>query len=673
MTKNLIKIGALCMPLAFSNYALAAAEVTNEAAEAYQQSLELQQARRGGITIPATLGEAFDPQPAPTGDHGFLYNQWSKAKLKFHKNLISKNLTIMGHASLGFVVDYNYLVQPAFIQNKQQRLDSYSAGINLTIPVGSLSAGTSLSGQATFSRIIDDKNTAAIQTPYFLNRIPWNTSVAKNDLNPGDMVRVEISSSANGGRGMYSGHSGFGTSLYASISRGAHLILDVYKMNKDYVRVRLIAVRRAGDFSGNIGVEAIHPATLAANVVQKLVSDSLSVQPVSLGVNKNGLSSMPVETYLLDYVFNLENAEAVAAYDILMKNIKAVNVAEYINFQLKEKTVGERMLVLAKDVQELVKKYSQFPVVQRPVDRIFQGQTSTRYTTTHLGSQLKLGLNLWNKQLDNSDSRTSVQGYDDQNASNQMLYLSFSDVNNTELGFDLFQTLNYNQVEALVDSKSGKPGISDIVFTKNLSDKSMNDDQILAAQSYIHFTAPGYASQIDWSPYLNGKSKHNGYVQIKTVFHEEAINSIAGVSEREIYDRFHSFISQYPNSTEQTHLRYEYDIRIISKQFSIILNQNSVLEEKLNAFSRINGMSLFQELGTSVISSFLPPSQFENLVYLSVEAGAAELQPISKKFGNNSLTKAYSSLQFMLSLVNNRSFDLRLQIDSAENYKEIPR
>jgi hypothetical protein len=205
---------------------------------------------------------------------------------------------------------------------------------------------------------------------------------------------------------------------------------------------------------------------------------------------------------------------------------------------------------------------------------------------------------------------------------------------------------------------------------------------VLTAKSYIDLTVPSLSQQINWAPYLTSKKKHNGYIHIKTVFHDSALNSI-NATEEELHDRLRSFVDNFKGNIfssryedpEDTTLtingKLEYDIRDTAKYLAIVLSKMTPLSEKTAAFSVVRQLPVFQSLGAALISSFLPAAQFQEMVYINVEAGAADLPSISYTHGDYSLTKSYSSLQFMLGLINNRSFDLRLQLESSEVAKVL--
>lgn len=635
--------------------------------------------------VPTTVKDITNPNPQT---QGFWADQWDKANIAFGQSLVNTNTTIMGSVGLGLSIDYNYLVQPAYIQNKQQRIDRYSAQLNLSkaFPaLAGISVGGTFSTQVSFSRIMDAKSDAVFIRPYFLNKIPWDTNRALNDINPGDVVRIELSTGLSLGDGMYRGVDGYGGNFYASISRSANLLVDVYKMDKNIVRVRLMAIRRTGDMTAGLTLEPLNPMMLAKNVLERPLTNRFVLHPLNFSFGGNSKAQFPVETFMLDYVFNLSTPEASTAFDSLMNNIGKINIREYLNFQLSSSSVGERMLTLASDVETLVQKYIELPPENRPIDRVFKGKSSTQYGNRHLGSQLKLGLNVWNKQLDSSHGTTSIRGYNDLDQQSSMLYLSNYDIDNFEFGWDFWQTLKFKQSEILTMPSANEKdihAISDMVFTRNLSDKTLSDKDVEAAKAYIGLTIPNLVEEIDWKPYLNGKTKRNGYIQIKTVFHESTLNTIR-TTEKSIYDRLHVMVDAYPEyilttysvDTEDTELqingRLEYDIRDVAKRLAIIFDPEKNLDEKLEAFSLVRRYPLYQELGAALIASYLPQDQLNDLVYMDIQAGAAGLPFISKTVGKYSLTKSYSSLQFMLGLINNRSFDLRIQLDAAESAKKV--
>lgn len=115
-------------------------------------------------------------------------------------------------------------------------------------------------------------------------------------------------------------------------------------------------------------------------------------------------------------------------------------------------------------------------------------------------------------------------------------------------------------------------------------------------------------------------------------------------------------------------LDHEHLLGEIEKFTPLALKANSILhdqdtDDRFTAFKALKGDKLFQEISMGFITSLLPQDKLFELVYFNLVAGSRETEQITMRFGTNGESDFYKSMQYILSLINDRSFDLRLQMN----------
>jgi len=649
-------------------------------------SLQLFAEEESQLQENATLGKAIE-----TVDR-YSSKLWEKVKIDFDTKIVNENFSIDSDdhpLSVGVNFKYKYTVTPAYIKDLHHRFDRYILNLSAGTSVAEhLGVGAGINITTTFARLFEDKWVAIKSTPYFPNRIPWTADRALHHLQPGDIARLEMSLNGNIGTGS---ESSSGSAVKARASLGLHsgssVILDVYRMKEHRIRVRIVTTRSTANINLSAGVGLTKAIDFGANLFHRISKGNIHFNPLSLGTSFNPLDALPVDTMMVDYVFNLASDDARKAYDEIFAKLYYLKFAKFLNFMKKEKEHGKKMFSEVAVADDLFLRYKELPLDFRPIDRIFKGRTVTNFWTTNVDTKVKAFANILTNGYTVYNSQSFIRGFDEDNKPLDLIYLVSNKTSNFSALADFFKKTKYDSFQSLFHAapkdNSEKMEVrptqpSDLIFMKNIGDANLSLDQITSIKSYLERSAPAAIKDIDWSKIESLPKLINGYVQTQILFHEETLQAISGnLSAGEIYTKLRKLVDEHPEKNwlpvtmntqgqnpemAQTQDKFEEDIQTMTYKFNTLLNDPSP-EKKLEALAELKMIQLFQEIGPAFLFSLLPKEKIKDLVYVKVNAGSSKGALINHNFGKEDLSALYSSLQFMLALINDRGFDLRVQLE----------
>lgn len=587
--------------------------------------------------------------------------------------------------SLSGDIRYRYLVEPAFVKDLHQRFDiySFSAGLGTSALKG-VGLGMNIGMQVTFSRLFENKTDALKSKIYFINRIPWEHQDVAEQLDTGDAVRIEINSDGSIGKGTEEAAGNFKANLGASVSRGTRFIVDTYKLKGNNVRLRLIATRTEGMLSVSAAISPLEKLSVGSGLGDKILGKFLKCHPVSAGASTTLGERLPVDTFMVDYVFNLDNKDAQLAYNQIMSTIKHLHFERHLNFQKNEQKLGEELLKYVQPAEHVFTQDKHKPRNQVGVDRIFKGKTVTELGSFSLKSEC---LNAWDAQLTTSNSDTNLRSYNRDEVATDQILLTTTTLKKKDYVFGLYGNQNINSMNGLFNASRDESNldrlrptnVTDIIFTQDIQDKDLSTSDVRTIKDQLELAAPTIASTIDWGKLTEGSTKSNGYVRTAFVFHHEAFKELQKYDAATLYTKLRNYVDNYPDKlslpantqhdpTNTTNDKYEADIQDITYKLNRIFHSESH-QERLDGFSELRRQLLFQAIGPGFITSLLPTEKLEDLVYFRLNAGAAKGSSVSFIYGKNDISDIYKSMQYIQAVINDRSFDLRLQLDEKGEFQ----
>ncbi len=649
--------------------------------------------------------DVFAPKPG-----GWIRKQWDKLKIKLDGNFLEKSWPMGENKNIGLGLYWQFIVQPAFIKDYQQRLDIYSTNPSLGWSLqNGFGVGANVGGQVTFSRLFKNKWDAIKgQTKcsakrkdllgrmgiYFLNRIPfnpedlWQPGKPENsyDLQSGDAVRIEYSSSGSGAWGEEDLGGFFKSNVSFSASRSSALIVDIYKLKGSHVRLRLVGTRNTASFGSSLGLALLKQVFSGSYmfIVKWFIEKWLQIKPLSLSFSMVPFEKYPVNTFMADYVFDLSKPEGAEAYRKIMAKIK--NPANYLsdfNFFSSQAKIGSAMEKYIAPAEDLFARDRDRETTDRAVDRLFKARAASTNLSYSAESEFT---KLFTGRIGGHIAHTNISAFESDNSSRHYTYVSSnSNIKHTRMkvnGFEFNESINgLFEADRVVNENTVvyKPKLlQDFILTNDFENKNLERQDILNFKNTLDRSIPAIAKLIDWHGLTDIKDSTNGYIRTLFVVHENALPYLARYTYQELRSRLSDYIWNHPNRLHYENLantssspfksdspyhNMENMITELAMLMDTVLH-NPKPEERFIAFKTLKNDEVFQEISMGFITSLLPEDELNELVYFNLVAGGRDINNMPPfTFGKNGVSDFYKAMQYILSLINDRSFDLRVQMN----------
>lgn len=625
-----------------------------------------------------TLEDFVSPQKG-----SWLHDQWEKLKIQVDGKILDADTDFGSSGALGTNLSFRYQVQPAFVKNYHQRFDMYKASLGLGYG-DSIGVSTNLEAQVTFSRLYPTKNEAIKARVYFLNRFPFKGEEALTHLTPGDAVRLEISSDGSIGKGFSELFSEKGNATaYLSLSKGTRFILDVYRMKNNRTRMRLLANRNLGSINGGIGLNPLGKFDIGVSILDRVLNRWFHCSPAALNASNTLGEDNPIDTIMVDYIFDLKQQEGLEAYNEVMKEVKHLQWALLLNYLRSPKGLSDALVNYVAKAEQQFQRDRSKSYQDRAVDRLFKGRTMTESSSVTLKSDC---FRIWDSSITTSHTVTSVQSFDrnDQTSDNILVATNLKKKGDYFLNFlgtesdlsvnALFpgQRVNENQSTRVIPT-----GLSDLVIARTFKDKALRHSELVHMIHDFNYQYPAFSKSVDWISLMTGEKQINAYARMSFVFHRDALENLRGMSGSELYSKLREFVDNHPRKLwlphdlsnnrntdgHQMSDKFEEDVQYISIKLAEILNATDVMTS-FDGFAELRRNNLFQAIGAGFLMSLLPDEEVRNKIHLDFTAGSDQRPAVSVSTSAPGASNLYTALNFILNTLNDRSFDLRLQLDA---------
>lgn len=646
------------------------------------------------LGLPGTVAELIQPI-----SRSVWSELWEKAQISASATPFGQTLQ-MGDLALGLNLSFEAKAYPAFVADLQQRVDTYTFTASPSLPIDGLGLNGSLSGQMIFSRLYPTKAAATFTVPYWLNKYPLTAETLLKNLDPGDLARLDLSLGVSLGKGR---NDGFGStnyqgSLALNISRGSELIVDVYRMKDSMARVRILALRNQAEINATAGLNIVNLIDAGIGLWNRLFGHLFSINLLSLGATWTPIQQLPLEAYMVDYVFDMSKPDAVTAYNTLFNELHDWQLFSALNFQLGSATVASRLASIIAAPEAIALQDRNKPAQDRAVDRLFKGESETLFGSFTRTSKIRLLVDIWDRELLSNRSTVDIRGYDRDDKALDLIYYSSTHNDTFSAVQNIWQTLETNSSEVLFQAQrktdSGTIELVptaplDIELIRNLSDASLGAGQIAKAKSLLDLSLPAKISQqIPWGTLTDGTSKINAYVNIKFLVHGAALALLQPLSDQDLEKRIRDLVTKDPYADyvmtintdnyaegrandEALLSKMDQDIQALKIRILVLMDSKASLNDKLKALDDLRNLSLFDEVGPALLISLLPPEVLQDQIYVEVKAAGLDQTPVDFQFGTSDTSKNYSSFRFMIAMLNNHSFDMRVQLDTEGHFSAI--
>ena len=458
-------------------------------------------------------------------------------------------------------------------------------------------------------------------------------------------------------------------------------------MEKEKVHVQLNTIQADLDFGLSASIKSFDLDSDDNSGVLGFLQKKLSAVLINLGFSR---TVKPQDIHVVDYIFNLKDQDGISAYNHFMNEVrsyeylKAMNIIEDQNKSYTKELVNKG-LSIAEDIQL---RDARLQPSDRAVDRIFKGVLMTRYHSFTRSHRLKLLFTIASYSDNINNSVSVVTSVDRYNQNNTHLYTNQL-INTRYEGLKLIEKKNLRMTESLVKmNKNSESEMSDLVFTRNLSDKSLSAEQVLEFKKFIEFSIPNLdqdQQRFGWDKLADKKSKTNGYIRAVLTLNNQSLKSLPKLSQKEIYQILKEMVQTYPIKSELLSIHapntdlgdnasppelgsLQRDINEISAILFEMLNADDSLAKNIALTKLQPYYNLFSDIGPRFIISLIPADQVENAIRLTVNSSNAQNIGFAGSYGNAFPSENYLAINDARRIIYDRSFDLRLVTNELGEY-----
>lgn len=609
--------------------------------------------------------------------------------------------------------DYQYVVEPAFRDNEQMRKDIWEFKVGVRTPT-EIVASSNATVRLTFSRFYGGKAAkwnAIKACPYFLTQTPLNTNEIKTKLRDGDGFRFEVIGTTSLGNEKIA-DSGIDGVVNVGVKTEALFLMDLFKLNNERVRTRLLGVKNKGEVSLGFTVKNASPLDFIRGKLRDALTFGFSI----LFRKSFSLFSLsekyPLDTMMVDYLYKFSTPDTLdlgaikgnreipeAAVEELFQNIRHFGFSSLFfsmpgKDQKRDEALGLKLLDKIGITRDLAKseleRYRKGEIEAK--DMKVRGLFVGRMQSDLVSGEGKIWFSeIFSKkgQIGNLDS--FVTSYDE-NIQPHYYYL-----NNT---FQKSQTRKYlgrerynfgRDFDILVladkDRKIGQ--ISDIVVRTEIQDTDLDADEIAAIKNSLARSLPeNFRNNPEFNAFFPTGDQTNAFLSHRYVFGHEAFKTISDMSKNYLAQLLYNFIENHPdkkfmaslpsNNAEYTggdgtyaeQKAFEIS-RIMNPEFTqeeLKKNPNISNERSMKAFEVANRDPIFDKyIVNEFFSSILPKENSEKLFGLNLKITSRELgNPPPVNLGEKTVSPVYEAVSFLRTVISDPSLDMQM-IGSGDN------
>ncbi|QDK39085.1 hypothetical protein [Bdellovibrio sp. NC01] len=623
-----------------------------------------------GSTLPAHAGGLEFLEPAKLAQK--VKNLIAKQKIGATVNIVDAEV----FDGLSAALKYKMQSEPSYVDGYYTRLDKYTLDVDANpgdfIDGNDLPLGFSIDHQSEiiFARQFKKQSESLTALPYTPKNLPLSAEQAIKNLNPGDFVaitgKLSLVLSLNGSAPLTAiGNASGSTHVYIS----GEFLIHTFRMPNNKLRLKLIAIRGKGG-GADAGVTMDNFKIVGFKWADHRIKSWINLDPLNLGINKDANN-----LFMLDYVFDLNNAQAAQAFDNLIHKKTRFSELAFINPISNSDAVKEDVLTDLTDVESITAEDHGLQPSQRRIDRVFKGSNDSISS----GSSFKFGLNVLRFEAGSTYAQNKVVHIDRDEVEQKYILDSFQTSKKVNAIFGLFGDSSKIFTNMLFSSDDTWKPLDFVALTlgRELKMKNVSQRDFRKIQEHVREVIPAsqYA-KIDWKNWDFSKGQRvNGYFKNEIFFHPDSLRYMPSLDYQMAYSRLYNFIKErgYPRvpphetsvygDDQHGFERYEADISYIARSLAIVFNPGETSERRYQQFKLLKDFPLWQEYGGAFLLSLVPQDKLATLISYEMTFSAKGVETISFKFGNFAQEELYKSLMYIQQIITDRSFDLRLYTD----------
>nr|HPI41378.1 hypothetical protein [Pseudobdellovibrionaceae bacterium] len=482
----------------------------------------------------------------------------------------------------------------------------------------------------------------------------------------------------------------------------SYFLVEMYRLKDNRIRVRMIANRSLFNITPSLNVSTNDLITGGFGFLLSPIQRLFDCSPLSFAASTNLFEKTPVDSMMSDYVFDLNQKEGVSAFGFLIKELTDLDYLKYLNFIYDHKKLSESLNSLLEKTDESFHQQKHIAPEKRAIHRLFKGRTITNYKSIDLNSKC---LRIWNLNLFSiRNAASDIRSFDENEVPRDYNYYSSATNNKLTYISDLYGEGQQFSANALFNGvrlgnkkdqiKVTPLNLNDLIITRQFKTLDYTRKDLVKIKNYLNYTTPDYSKEIQWGKFEDSGKRQNAYFFVRWVFDPDFVTQIDNELKQNPFltlsSRLENYLNHFPNKSylpapnENDHMRqswhgkFDMDIQIISQDLTVAIEmipqdstdivRRQVMEKKVQAFRNLQSNELFQHIGPGFLISLLPKDQVKNFVNFRLIAGARKTEPLNFERGAPGPTEIYSSIEYILASIQDREFDVRLQLNENGAY-----
>lgn len=673
------------------------ARIKNEQAEGFASLSDLQdensQLGRSAVTIENELQSSWSARAQALVDKlkkkagPTVSNKIDNFRLA--ETIGLENKVFKGH----YLLDANYqiVVEPNYRNGEQVRRDIYVFGVGASKSLKTFAngkAGTAIGGKyqirLTFSRIFKGPNAkldAIFSMPVMPSKLPLSADGIKDKIKVGDTLRVEILGNASLGVSASQTKNIGSVGVGASYGKEALFMLDIYRHSDLQTRIRLFGLKNRGTFSVSASTN-LTPWTEWRPESSGRIEDAIKKQTnlgVGIGYSHSAdiFHDFPIDTMMLDYLYKFASAQsgeipansAEAAINEILGNSRRIGLMPLFSLLTGNDELDKNMQNRAPLSAQLAKEDFGKGDEAR-VRQLFKGRITSTTSTIAAGVGLTKLVGTGNLSL------TQMKSFvESENALNQKEYHILVSASNNKASQSKIlkedsNTINDIDILMKADEKQQVTEVLDLITNSDQRDRKFEGQDLEKMQTALLKVVPTSLQTPALQNFLPQTDQTNAFYRSRIAFGVEALNALNGLTQPEISMALRNFIESHPDykrmnlpkSSPETGDSYSDYMEKMARKIFVAINDSSPSNERIIAFNMLLGDELFQKYVLSqFFVSLLPNESAQKLAALQLQFSSNETPTKNLSVGANKISEVYQFVSFLRSVLNNRSYDLRLE------------
>lgn len=635
---------------------------------------------------------------AEAGLNDFLENKSLKGKLsKELANVDIRASTGLGNVDLikgiNIGLKERYEVEASYLDQYYVRVDKYD--IKQDINVGDLienmidipfSFSVNHTNSFQFVRQFKSKSEALKALPYNPKRLPITADRALKNMDIGDFVSIPANLNI-----LVEARAKSATvaPIIISANAGTYVVLSgeftiqIFKLDATHVRVKVLSNRSlASGANGGVG--------LSFDVFGFRILDRQLERLIDKDFVQLGYEGKLGEQFIVDYVFNLADAESKMAYNQIMNSTSKFKDGVITNQFKSSGNLKDKLISSYAKAEELFESDKAKAPQERRVSRIFKGFNKFKSEIKNL----KLAFLVASFKKDNAYTENKITTIDKNENELAYFYPTNSRYLETRMGkfiFDL-KDQNFQNNFGLIPNVKNEDATQkdpDYGLTFERRDKRFSPSEQRFVQRFLLGQIPGqFKDMINLGSWQENTVKMDSKISFQLILKSQGFALLRGYSEEILKERLLEYVTERKKltalakaDTKLQKLKNFLHVNTVDKDriselgsdlYRILKNDKKDSVVMIRELVKLTQDGLFDKIGVGFLISLLPQSRLADLVYIKLNVTAKDAEEVKYEFGRTNYPVLYKELDKVQTRISAQIYDLRLtDEDHAMENEEI--